>query len=116
MIISYFLLYWYGISYYKCFNKKFHNFFLIFQNGPDWFCIVVGFQNGSVGFYTNTGHLLLQEKLDDKPVFKITCHTGTYGTLLDDIHIFFPDCVCVVAGLNLFQTLRVAKAQLAKGY
>ncbi|XP_032515034.2 rab3 GTPase-activating protein non-catalytic subunit [Danaus plexippus] len=84
------------------------------QNGPDWFCIVVGFQNGSIGFYTNTGHLLLLEKLDDKPVLKISCHTGTYGTLPDDIHILFQSGVCVLSGSSLFQTLRNAKAQIAK--
>ncbi|CAH2234413.1 jg21216 [Pararge aegeria aegeria] len=84
------------------------------QNGPDWFCIVVGFQNGSIGFYTNTGHLLLHEKLDEKPVLKISCHTGTYGTLPDDVHIIFQTGVCVLIGSSLFQTLRNAKAQVAK--
>lgn len=75
----------------------------------------MGFKNGSVGFYTNTGHLLLLEKLDDKPVVKISCHTGTYGTLQDDIHILFQNSECIVSGSSLFQTLRNAKAQLAKG-
>ncbi|XP_034827248.1 LOW QUALITY PROTEIN: rab3 GTPase-activating protein non-catalytic subunit [Maniola hyperantus] len=84
------------------------------QNGPDWFCIVVGFQNGSIGFYTNTGHVLLHEKLDEKPVLKISCHTGTYGTLPDDVHILFQTGVCVLTGSSLFQTLRNAKAQVAK--
>ncbi|CAH2108237.1 unnamed protein product [Euphydryas editha] len=84
------------------------------QGGPDWFCIVVGFLNGSVGFYTNTGHLLLLEKLEDKHVCKISCHTGTYGTFPDDVHIHFESAVYVVAGSSLFQTLRNAKAQLAK--
>ncbi|KAI5632356.1 rab3 GTPase-activating protein regulatory subunit [Phthorimaea operculella] len=84
------------------------------QNGPDWFCIIVGFKNGSVGFYTNTGHLLLMEKLDEKPVMKISCHTGTYGTLPDDIHILFQSSEYIIAGSSLFQTLRNAKAQLAK--
>nr|XP_026500575.1 rab3 GTPase-activating protein regulatory subunit isoform X2 [Vanessa tameamea] len=84
------------------------------QNGPDWFCIVVGFINGSVGFYTNTGHLLLLEKLEERPVLRITCHTGTFGTLPDDIHIFFQSGVCVLSGSSLFQTLRNAKVQLAK--
>jgi hypothetical protein len=68
-----------------------------------------------VAFYTNTGHLLLQEKLDEKPVMKISCHTGTYGTLPDDIHVLFQTCECIISGLGLFQTLRNAKAQLAKG-
>lgn len=85
------------------------------QNGPDWFCIIVGFKNGSVGFYTNTGHLLLLEKLEDKPVMKISCHTGTYGTLQDDVHILFQTCECIISGSSLFQVLRNAKAQLAKG-
>ncbi|XP_037298122.1 rab3 GTPase-activating protein non-catalytic subunit isoform X3 [Manduca sexta] len=84
------------------------------QNGPDWFCIIVGFQNGNVGFYTNTGHLLLLEKFDEKPVMKISCHTGTYGTLSDDVHILFQTSECIISGTTLFQTLRSAKAQLAK--
>lgn len=84
------------------------------QNGADWFCIIVGFKNGSVGFYTNTGHLLLLEKLDDRPVMKVSCHTGTYGTLPDDVHILFPTCECIISGTSLFQVLRNAKAQLAK--
>ncbi|CAH2076340.1 unnamed protein product, partial [Iphiclides podalirius] len=84
------------------------------QNGPDWFCIIVGCRNGNIAFYTNTGHLLMLEKLDDKPVMKISCHTGTYGTLPDDIHILFQGCVCVLSGASLFQTLRNAKAQLAR--
>ncbi|XP_037975017.2 rab3 GTPase-activating protein regulatory subunit [Plutella xylostella] len=84
------------------------------QNGADWFCIIVGYQNGSVGFYTHTGHLLLSEKLDEKPVMTISCHTGTYGTLPDDIYILFPNCECIITGNSLFQTLRFAKAQLAR--
>ncbi|XP_013187310.1 rab3 GTPase-activating protein non-catalytic subunit [Amyelois transitella] len=84
------------------------------QNVPDWFCIIVGFKNGSIGFYTNTGHLLLLEKLEDKPVMKITCHTGTYGTLSDDVIILFPNSECIVSGPSLFQTLKNAKAQLAR--
>lgn len=87
----------------------------LLQNGPDWFCIIVGFKNGSVGFYTDTGHLLLLEKLDDCPVMKISCHTGTYGTLPDDIHILFSTCECIITGSSLYQTLRNAKAQLARG-
>ncbi|XP_072938596.1 rab3 GTPase-activating protein non-catalytic subunit [Epargyreus clarus] len=84
------------------------------QNGPDWFCVIVGFQNGHIGFYTNTGHLLFHEKLDERPVIKISCHTGTYGTLPDDIHILFQSSVCVISGASLFQTLRSAKAQMAR--
>lgn len=76
---------------------------------------MVGFSNGSVGFYTNTGHLLLLEKLEDKHVSKISCNTGTYGIFPDDIHIHFESAVYVVSGSSLFQTLRNAKAQLAKG-
>lgn len=87
----------------------------LLQNGPDWYCIIVGFKNGTVGFYTNTGHLLLSEKLDDRPVTKITCHTGTYGTLPDDIYVLFQNCECIIPGSSLFQTLRYAKTQLARG-
>lgn len=87
----------------------------IFQNGPDWFCIIVGFNNGGVAFYTNTGHLLSLEKLDDLPVMRISCHTGSYGTLPDDIHVLFQTSVCIISGTSLFQLLRSAKAQLAKG-
>lgn len=76
---------------------------------------MVGHQNGSIRFYTNTGHLLLHEKLDEKPVLKISCHTGTYGTLPDDVHILFQNSVCVLSGASLFLTLRNAKAQVAKG-
>lgn len=91
------------------------NFFFKLQNGPDWFCVVVGFKNGQIGFYTNTGHLLLLEKLDEKPVMKVSCHTGAYGTLPDDVHVLFDTCVCTISGASLFQTLRNAKAQRAKG-
>lgn len=77
--------------------------------------MIVGFINGSIGFYTNTGHLLLLEKLDEKAVMKLSCHTGTYGTLPDDIHVLCLSCVYVIAGSSLFPTLRSAKAQLAKG-
>lgn len=55
------------------------------------------------------------EKLDEKPVMKISCHTGTYGTLPDDVHILFQTCECIVSGPSLFQTLRIAKSQLARG-
>ncbi|CAG9785571.1 unnamed protein product [Diatraea saccharalis] len=84
------------------------------QNGPDWFCVIVGFKNGNIAFYTDTGHLLLSEKLDEKPVMKVSCHTGTYGTLPDDIHVLFQTCQCIISGSSLFQTLRNAKSQLAK--
>lgn len=75
----------------------------------------MGFQNGSVGFYTNTGHLMMLEKFDEKPVLKISCHTGTYGTLPDDIHILFQSSECIISASSLYQTLRNAKAHLAKG-
>ncbi|KAL4715515.1 hypothetical protein ACJJTC_009141 [Scirpophaga incertulas] len=84
------------------------------QNGPDWFCIIVGFKNGAIAFYTNTGHMLFTEKFEDKAVTKISCHTGTYGTLPDDIHILFSTCQCIITGSSLFQLLRNAKSQLAK--
>lgn len=89
--------------------------FCLLQRGPDWYCILVGFINGSVGFYTNTGHLLLLEKFDESTVLKITCHTGTFGTLPDDICILYESSECIVSGSSLFKTLRYAKAQLAKG-
>lgn len=86
-----------------------------FQKGADWFCVMVGYANGSVGFYTNDGHLLLMEKFDDKPVLKISCHTGMYGTLPDDVYILYASSECIVAGPALFKTLRRAKTQLARG-
>ena len=46
---------------------------------------------------------------------KISCHTGTYGTLPDDIHILYQTCECIITGSSLYQTLRTAKAQLARG-
>lgn len=84
------------------------------QRGPDWFCVIVGFKNGSVGFYTNTGHLLLMEKFDDKPVIKLSCHMGVYGTMPDDIQILFRNCIWIISGSSLFRALRNAKTQLAK--
>lgn len=84
------------------------------QSGPDWFCIIVGLTNGNVAFYTNTGHLLFKEKFDDNPVMKISCHTGTFGTLADDIIVLYQTSECIIAGGSLFQTLRYAKAQMAK--
>ncbi|KAI8422328.1 hypothetical protein MSG28_006198 [Choristoneura fumiferana] len=58
--------------------------------------------------------LLSMEKLDELPVMRISCHTGSYGTLPDDIHVLFQTSVCIISGTSLFQLLRSAKAQLAK--
>lgn len=77
--------------------------------------MITGHTNGSLSFYTHSGHLLLNEKLDDKPVMKISIHTGTYGTLPDDVCVLYPNAECIISGVSLFKTLRYAKAQYAKG-
>lgn len=84
------------------------------QDGPDWICIMVGQKNGDVSFYTDAGHLLLTEKHDASPVKKISCHTGSFGSDADDIHIFYSTSITVLSGPSLFQTLRYAKTQLAR--
>lgn len=97
-----------------------NDFFL--QVGPDWICIALGFESGNVRFYTDNGQLLFQEQIHYERVCGIKCQSQhsprpDINSMLqpEEVYVQYPNTICVIAGSNLFSTLRNCRSQLAIG-
>lgn len=94
----------------------------VFQVGPDWTCIVLGFESGSVRFYTEKCDLLLYEQLHNETVSSLRCQSQhsprpdiNTEFRVEELYVSYPSCVCVIAGNALFASLRTSRTQLAVG-
>lgn len=90
--------------------------------GPDWTCIVVGYESGYVRFYTENCTLLFEEQIHDEPVTALKCqsqHSPRPDISIDlkpeELYIVYNSNVCIVDGPNLFKILKNLRSQLAKG-
>ncbi|KAL6256765.1 hypothetical protein P5V15_011702 [Pogonomyrmex californicus] len=88
--------------------------------GPDWTCIAVGYNTGFIRFYTETGALLLEERIHNESVLGIKCqsfslpkHAGDAGCN-EEIYILYNSGICILQGFPLFSTLRACRNHLAK--
>ncbi|XP_017784588.1 PREDICTED: rab3 GTPase-activating protein regulatory subunit [Nicrophorus vespilloides] len=92
------------------------------QVGPDWTCITVGFESGTVGFYMEDCTLLVSEQLHDEPIVALKCqsqHSPRPDVCRElkpeELYVIYPSNICVISGTQLFPTLRNARSQLARG-
>lgn len=94
----------------------------IFQVGPDWTCIVIGFESGYVRFYTDNCVLLLQEQMHDERVVSLKCQSQhsprpdlNSDLRVEEVYVQYPTNICILGGGTLFTTLRSCRSQLAIG-
>lgn len=96
------------------------------EGAVDWTAIVIGFNTGFIRVYTESGQLLLAQKLHDEPVSSIKCssfyspasngkrvHTNE-ADQLDEITVTFSRIVLIVEGFAFYQTIRAARNHFAR--
>lgn len=90
--------------------------------GPDWTCVVLGFDSGHVRFYTEKCELLLYERLHDETVSGLKCQSQhsprpdiNSELRVEELYAIYPSCICVTGGNVLFTSLRSCRSQLAVG-
>ncbi|XP_047351529.1 rab3 GTPase-activating protein non-catalytic subunit [Vespa velutina] len=89
-------------------------------NNPDWTCIAVGFNNGFLRFYTETGALLLEQQLHNEPIIGIKCQSSSVHRNsiskqpLEELYIIYRSIICILQGFPLFSTLRACRNHLAR--
>ncbi|XP_014614493.1 PREDICTED: rab3 GTPase-activating protein non-catalytic subunit [Polistes canadensis] len=87
---------------------------------PDWTCIAVGFNNGILRFYTETGALLLEQQLHNEPILGIKCQSSSFHRHsmnkqpLEELYIIYRSIICILQGFPLFTTLRACRNHLAR--
>lgn len=90
------------------------------STGPDWTCIVVGFNNGILRFYTEKGALLLKQQLNHEPILGIKCQSSSAQRhsnskqLLEELYIIYRSSICIIQGFTLFSILRACRNHLAR--
>ncbi|KAL4238914.1 Rab3 GTPase-activating protein non-catalytic subunit [Mactra antiquata] len=90
------------------------------QGAPDWTCVLVGFSTGFVRMYTETGALLLSQKLHTEPVRKLKCNTYTPPRYLgiaeqhEELVILYHKALVTIDGFSLYQALKACRNQVAR--
>ncbi|XP_052787528.1 rab3 GTPase-activating protein non-catalytic subunit-like isoform X1 [Mya arenaria] len=90
------------------------------QGGPDWTCVLLGFSSGFLRFYTETGTLLLSQKLHNEPVQKLKCNTYTPKRYLgiaeqhEELVILYKRVLVTIDGFSLYQALKACRNQVAR--
>ncbi len=86
----------------------------------DWTCIMVGFDNGNVRFYTENGTLLITQMFHDEKVLKIKCRTYEpvkyigWVSQPEEVEILYENKILVcIDGANLFHYLRATRKYAA---
>ncbi|CAH1999952.1 unnamed protein product [Acanthoscelides obtectus] len=92
------------------------------QIGPDWTCIVVGYDSGYVRFYTENCELLLDEQFHSENIKSVKCQSQhsprpdiSPDLRLEEIYIQYQSCVCILGGSQIFPHLRSARNDGVKG-
>ncbi|XP_045164449.2 rab3 GTPase-activating protein non-catalytic subunit-like [Mercenaria mercenaria] len=90
------------------------------QGAPDWTCVLVGFNTGFVRMYTETGALLLSQKLHTGGVLKLKCNTYTPRRYLgiaeqhEELLILYTRALVTIDGFSLYQALKACRNQVAR--
>lgn len=96
------------------------------EGGVDWIAIVIGFNSGVLRVYTESGALILVQKLHDEPIKKLLCSTfysaASNGKRAhpddpeqqDEITVIFNSIVLIIEGFAFYQTVRSARNHLAR--
>ncbi|KAF7280405.1 hypothetical protein GWI33_006097 [Rhynchophorus ferrugineus] len=81
--------------------------------GPDWTCVVIGFDSGCVGFYSDNGELLFEEQFHNENITHIKCQSQHSPRpdlcpelFTEEIYIHYQSNICVINGQQLFTNLR----------
>ncbi|CAG9761149.1 unnamed protein product [Ceutorhynchus assimilis] len=89
--------------------------------GPDWTCIVIGFDSGYVRFYTDRCDLLMEEQFHNENITNIKCQSQhsprpdiSPELHPEELYIQYQSNICVVDGQQLFENLRNCRSQLAR--
>nr|CAH7750373.1 unnamed protein product [Callosobruchus chinensis] len=90
--------------------------------GPDWTCILVGYDSGYVRFYTESCELLLEEQFHNENIKNVKCQSqhSPRPDISPDLHpeeiyVQYQSCVCVLSGPQLFPHLKTCRNQGIKG-
>ncbi|XP_028137857.2 rab3 GTPase-activating protein non-catalytic subunit [Diabrotica virgifera virgifera] len=86
--------------------------------GPEWTCIVIGFDSGHVRFYSENCELLFEEQFHAENITTIKCRSQhnprpDLSPYLhpEEIYVQYQSNVCVLNGIQLMQTLRSCRNQ-----
>lgn len=87
---------------------------------PDWTCMIIGFSDGYVRMYTESGNLLFSQMFHDQPVTSVKCRSFQPGSnskdhdQLEELFVLYKTVIITVDGFGLFQTLRGCRNHLAR--
>ncbi|KAJ8913603.1 hypothetical protein NQ315_013425 [Exocentrus adspersus] len=89
--------------------------------GPDWTCILVGYDSGFVRFYTEHCELLMEEQFHSENITSVKCQSqhSPRPDISPDLHpeeiyVQYQSTMCVINGTHLFPHLRNCHNQLAR--
>ncbi|XP_018563175.1 rab3 GTPase-activating protein regulatory subunit [Anoplophora glabripennis] len=89
--------------------------------GPDWTCILIGYDSGFVRFYTEYCELLMEEQFHCENITTVKCQSQhsprpdiSPNLHPEQIYIQYQSNVCVINGAHLFPHLRNCCSQLAR--
>nr|CAI5849691.1 unnamed protein product [Callosobruchus analis] len=90
--------------------------------GPDWTCILVGYDSGYVRFYTESCELLLEEQFHNENIKNVKCQSqhSPRPDISPDLHpeeiyVQYQSCICILSGPQLFPHLKTCRNQGIKG-
>ncbi len=87
---------------------------------PDWTCVVIGFSDGHVRMYTESGNILIGQMFHDQPVTAFKCRsykpasTQNEHDQLEEVFILYQTVLVTIDGFGLFQTLRGCRSRIAR--
>lgn len=90
------------------------------QGVPDWCCVIVGFSSGYIRIYTETGTLLLAQKLHTERVQQLKCNTYMPPRYLgvaeqhEELVILYVRCLVSIDGFSLLLALKACRNQVAR--
>ncbi|KAG5866224.1 hypothetical protein JTB14_033440 [Gonioctena quinquepunctata] len=90
--------------------------------GPDWTCILVGFDSGHVRCYTENCELLFEEQFHAENITTIRCQSQhnprpdiSPDLHQEEIHVQYQSTLCVLSGPQLVSILRKCRSELENG-
>ncbi|KAK5645471.1 hypothetical protein RI129_006771 [Pyrocoelia pectoralis] len=92
------------------------------QVGPEWICVVIGFESGTVRFFTEDCKLLLSEQFHSERVCNLKCQSQhsprpdlNIELKPEEIYVQYTHNICNINGNQLFTILRSCRSQLGIG-
>lgn len=80
----------------------------------DWTCIIVGLSNGYVNFYTERGALIFYERISKGFIKSVRFGQSAFKGN-QELAFLSRSQLIVIEGQSLFNTLRLARSQIARG-